>query len=83
VHVAGRPAHRLMLETDRGTREEITFLASGDGRVVVILAECPIQLHAGYRPWFEAMDQSLEIEPERGGGDQRERDYTPEGTRTP
>jgi hypothetical protein len=82
LEVAGRKARRLVLETDRGTREEITFVASGDGRVIVILAECPVGLAEGYHPWFGALVGSLEIEAEGGPPDERNRDYTPEGPQT-
>jgi hypothetical protein len=77
--LAGRPARELQLGTDLGTREEITLIESGDGRLLVAIAECAAEQHAAYRPWFLAVLDSLEIV----GEDQRPhgRVYGPEGAR--
>ena len=41
--------------------EEITLIESGDGRVLVVTADCTIEhLHA-YSPWFDATLASLEV----------------------
>ncbi len=51
--VVEKPAHRLV--------EEHTFVETGDGRVLVVIAEAPAELHAGFAPWFRAVLESLEI----------------------
>jgi hypothetical protein len=45
--------------------EELTLIESGDGRVVVVTAECAAEHYARYAPWFDAVLASLEIEPAR------------------
>jgi len=45
--------------------EEITLIESGDGRVVVVTAECAADQYETYAPWFDAVLASLEIEPAR------------------
>ena len=59
--VAGRRAKRILLETERQSAEELVFIESGDGRVVIVIAECPLEGQPAYRPWFEASLASLEI----------------------
>ncbi len=60
--IAGRPAFRMIVEKgDRGIVEEHSFVESGDGRVVVVIAEAPAALHAGFAPWFAAVLESLEL----------------------
>jgi hypothetical protein len=59
--VAGLSARRLLLRTRYGTREEFTLLATGDGRVLVAIAEAPAAHYPVYREWFEAILGSLEI----------------------
>jgi hypothetical protein len=41
--------------------EELTFIQVGDGRVVVVIADCALRSYAAYRPWFAAVLDSLEI----------------------
>jgi hypothetical protein len=77
--LAGRPAREVQLRTDIGTREQITLIESGDGRVLVAIAECPVEQHAAYRPWFLAVLDSLEIVGE--GERPHDRVYRPEGAR--
>ncbi len=72
IEVAGRPARRYVLATPRGTREQLTLLASGDGRVFVALAETPTELYESYRSWFEAVLGSLEIRTDRGPAQPRD-----------
>jgi hypothetical protein len=62
--VNGRPALQGVLvraESDRV--EELTLIESGDGRVVVVTAECVAEHYARYAPWFDAVLASLEIDP--------------------
>jgi len=72
------PAHvgrAEVLDRPRGTREDLVFLETGDGRVAIVIAECPAGLFAAYAPWFEAVLGSLEIASRgRPPGD---RDYHP------
>jgi hypothetical protein len=77
--VAGRRAHELDLLNDQGMFEQMTLIESGDGRVLVTVAECPEEHHPAYRPWFAAVLDSLEVAdasaPPRG------RTYRPDGER--
>lgn len=77
--LAGHRAREVQLRTDLGTRESLTLIESGDGRVLVAIAECPAEQHAAYRPWFLAVLDSLEI----SDREQRAHDrlYRPEGPR--
>jgi predicted Zn-dependent protease len=62
LRVAGRPARRLLVEGRAGPMmEELTFIQVGDGRVVVVIADCALRSYAAYRPWFSAVLGSLEI----------------------
>jgi hypothetical protein len=73
--VQGLPAVKAILARPRGTREELTFLETGDGRVVIVIGECPAGLHAAFAPWFDAVLGSLEIV--RAKEPPRDRDYRP------
>jgi hypothetical protein len=77
--VAGHRAREVLLLTDVGTREELTLIESGDGRVLIAIAECPAEEHRAYRPWFVAVLESLEI----SDRSQRPHDrvYGPQGPR--
>jgi len=59
--VAGRDARRYVLHTRRGTREEFTLLATGDGRVLVAIGEAPAEEFEIYRAWFDKTLLSLEL----------------------
>jgi len=62
VEVNGRRALRTLLETSGGSAtERITLIESGDGRVVVVTADCPTRYYEAYAPWFDAALASLEI----------------------
>jgi hypothetical protein len=52
---------RLMRHDNRAV-EEVTLIESGDGRVVVVTAECAPENYEAYAPWFDAALASLEIE---------------------
>ena len=74
LSVAGARGLRFVLaREDRDMVEELTFLEPGDGRVVVVIAECPAPLYEDYRPWFEAVLASLELRVGTAPGD---RDYS-------
>ncbi|MDX1648979.1 MAG: matrixin family metalloprotease, partial [Myxococcota bacterium] len=73
--IHGLPAVQALLARPRGTREELTFLETGDGRVVILIGECPAGLHGAYAPWFVAVRESLEIV--RATRPPRDRDYRP------
>ena len=77
--VAGHRAREVLLLTDMGTREELTLIESGDGRLLVAIAECPAEEQGAYRAWFLAVLDSLEIVDRS----QRVRDriYGPSGAR--
>jgi hypothetical protein len=59
--VNGHRAMQGLVARPGGTAEEITLIESGDGRVLVITAECPMAHAAAYEPWFEATLGTLEI----------------------
>jgi hypothetical protein len=58
----GRRAFAMRVE-DRDGRfvEQMTFIETGDGRVFAVIADSPVELAEGYRPWFEAALAALEI----------------------
>jgi hypothetical protein len=78
VRLAGRRARRVVLATRHDSVEELTFLESGDGRVIVAIAECPADRHEAFAPWFAAALESLEVTEAGAGVD---RDYTDRGPR--
>jgi hypothetical protein len=60
--VDGRRARRTFIaNAEADFAEEIAFIESGDGRVFVVIADCPLGAVEIYRPWFEAMLASLDI----------------------
>ncbi len=62
TQVAGRPALRLLVrDRQPGWIEEIHFLETGDGRVVVVIADSEAEAWPAYRPWFRATLASLEV----------------------
>ena len=64
--VGGRRALQLTLQNlERDFVEEITFVEAGDGRVIVIVADCGAESLETYRPWFRATLGSLDIWPTR------------------
>lgn len=65
--LGGRRARRaLIARAEADFAEEIAFIESGDGRVFVVIADCPLSAAEVYRPWFEAALASLEIWDETG-----------------
>jgi len=77
--VAGHRGREVLLLTDVGTREELTLIESGDGRVLVAIAECPADEQGAYHAWFLAVLDSLEIADEAHRP--RDRTYGPRGAR--
>src|SRR4029453_10445340 len=72
VELAGRPARRFAVESPEGMEEGIALIDAGEGRIVVVLWDCPTERAAAFRPWFEASLASLEIRPIAGGGGPRD-----------
>jgi len=67
--VNGRRALQTEIEVFEAPRiEQITLIEVGDGRLIVIIADCPSEAIEAYRPWFSAALASLEITelPEEG-----------------
>jgi hypothetical protein len=63
ARVAGHRARTYTLApSSYGLAEEFTFIESGDGRVLVAIAESPAEHRDAYRPWFDAILASLEIQ---------------------
>jgi hypothetical protein len=77
--VAGRRAREVAVFTDFGTREEMTLIESGDGRVLVTVAECPIAHELAYSAWFAAIVDSIEVVD--ASARPRDRVYGPSGAR--
>lgn len=77
--VAGRRAREVNLLTEFGSYEQMTLIESGDGRVLVAVAECPQQHHAAYQVWFAAVLDSLEVAD--ASSPPRSRTYGPAGPR--
>lgn len=62
--VNGRRAFYTEIEgAGRSFAEEITFIETGDGRVIVVIADSPAEVFDQYRPWFRASLATLEIWP--------------------
>jgi hypothetical protein len=60
--VAGRPARLIEVEDGSGRMsQEFIFVELGDGRVMVILSEAPVEHAEQWRTWFRAILGSLEI----------------------
>ncbi len=73
--VAGHLARRFTLSrSDYGLVEEFLFIESGDGRVLISIAEWPVERQSAYRSWFDAMLASLEIQDSSKPG--ADRDYS-------
>ena len=73
--IAGHRARRFTLaRPNDGLAEEFSFIESGDGRVLISIAECPVESQAAYRPWLEAILASLEIQDSSKPG--ADRDYS-------
>jgi predicted Zn-dependent protease len=68
--VSERRALRAVVEdSEGGNVEHLAFVESGDGRVLVVVADCPADLADAYRPWFEAALGSLRVWGAPGPGD--------------
>jgi hypothetical protein len=62
IVVNGRRAIQARLESRYDAYvEEVTFIESGDGRVVVVTGDCPPAHLWAYRPWFQASLATLQI----------------------
>jgi hypothetical protein len=71
--VAGHPARKFTLSrSDYGLAEDFVFIESGDGRVLISIAECPAERRSAYRPWFDAILASLEIQDSSKSGEDRD-----------
>ena len=77
--VAGRQAREFNLLTEVGTYEQVTLIESGDGRVLVAVAECADEHASAYGAWFAAVLDSLEIAD--ASARPRSRTYGPAGPR--
>jgi predicted Zn-dependent protease len=74
--VDGRRAVQVEIDLfDAPRYEQVTLVEVGDGRLLVVTADCPREARAAYRPWFQAALASLEITelpgdawPRRSGG---------------
>jgi hypothetical protein len=67
IVVNGRRALQVSVEDATGTlEEEFTFIELGDGRVMMILSQCPVETRSEWRPWFQAALATLEIWEEPG-----------------
>lgn len=73
--LAGRPAREYVLApSSDGLVEALYLVEVGDGRLLVVTAECPATRLARYEPWFEAVLASLELREEEAPGGV-DRDY--------
>ena len=69
--VAGRAARRYRVEHPDGRSEGIVLIEGGDGRVVVVLWDCPTPAREHFLPWFETSLATLELRAARSP----DRDY--------
>ena len=61
--VNGHPALQGVLSRPESRAiEEVTLIETGDGRVIVVTAECAEEHYESYAPWFDAALASLEID---------------------
>jgi hypothetical protein len=77
--VAGRRAREVNALTELGMFEQTTLIESGDGRVLVAVADCPEEHEAAYRAWFAAVLDTLEVA--GAGARPKSRTYEPTGAR--
>jgi len=62
IRLAGRSALRMVVMGRAGPRaEELTFLEIGDGRLLLVIADCAAEDYPAYRPWFRASLATLEV----------------------
>ncbi len=62
TEVAGKRAFRaVVLNFDGRSADQITLIEVGDGRVIAVIADCPLEALGEYQDWFEAALASLEI----------------------
>jgi len=62
IAVNGRRSLEVAVEDPSGhVAMDFVFVELGDERVMVILAECPVEVSEAWRPWFQAVLASLEI----------------------
>jgi hypothetical protein len=62
TEVAGKRAFRAVVLNFQGrSADQITLIEVGDGRVIAVIADCPLEALGEYRDWFEAALASLEI----------------------
>jgi len=62
IEVAGRRA--LQVEIDRFDAprvEQITLVEVGDGRLLIVIGDCPRDAIDAYRPWFQAAVASMKL----------------------
>jgi hypothetical protein len=65
LRLGGRRAFEIRIEDPDGRFiEQMTFIETGDGRVIAVIADSPVELAEAYRPWFAAALAALEIRPE-------------------
>jgi hypothetical protein len=69
--IAGRAARRYRVEHADGRSEGIVLVEGGDGRVVIVLWDCPSPVRERFGPWFEASLATLELRAARSP----DRDY--------
>ena len=65
-HVVGQVNGRRAVQADivlsgAPRVEQVTLIEIGDGRLLVVTADSPIQSAAAYRAWFDALVTSLRI----------------------
>jgi hypothetical protein len=62
TRVDGRDAlHATLADAGRGRVEDLVFVESGDGRLLVVIADCPAEHADAWRPWFRAALATLRI----------------------
>ena len=78
IEVVGHRGFRLVVEhADDGYRDRLSFIETGDGRLLVVIADSPLELAEAYAPWFDAALATLELSETAAGGHGEERDYRP------
>jgi hypothetical protein len=62
IALDGREAlHATLESSERGRVEDLVFVESGDGRLLVAIGDCPAEHADAWRPWFWASLATLRI----------------------
>ncbi|MCA9512605.1 MAG: hypothetical protein KC560_17995, partial [Myxococcales bacterium] len=74
VTLGGRPGVRLVLElAPEALVRDVRLVELGDGRVLMIVVQCPVAAEREWRPWLEASLATLALDDAHGEPGREER----------